>query len=153
MTNSRQLCRLLSVRHAGARVLLLVLAASLLLSVTSVTTASAAPIDDERAKAQQLESSINDTSEQLAALYEQIKFSEDELDQAQHAIIDARDEIAASQAEVDRVVALVRTRAVTIYQQAGDTGLVELQTDVRRAASRRKYAGCHRFVCSAISTR
>jgi cell wall-associated NlpC family hydrolase len=29
---------------------------------------------------------------------------------------------------------------VTIYQQAGDTGLVDLQTDVSRAASRRKYA-------------
>src|SRR6185503_10729394 len=102
--------------------------------------ASAAPIDDERAKAQALEASINDTSEQLAALYEQIKFNEDELDQAQQSIIDARDEIAAAQSEVDRIVALVRTRAVTIYQQSGDTGMGDFQTDVHAAASRRKYA-------------
>ena len=75
-----------SFRGTGVRALLAVIAFTLLGSVVAAPLAHATPIDDERAKAQTLESSLNDTGAKLAGLYEQIKYNQDELDQAQQTI-------------------------------------------------------------------
>src|SRR5215211_7238708 len=127
------------LRRTGVRAIFLLVAVALHVGIVP-TFAQAAPIDDQRAKAQALESSIHQASEKLAALYEQIKYNQDEVDQAQQTIADSQADLAGAQAEVQRVVALVRQRAVTVYQHSGRTGLTDFQTDVRAMASRRKYA-------------
>src|SRR5262249_46442700 len=88
----------------------------------------------------ELEAAIHDTSEQSAALYEQIKFNQDAADAAQQKVTDAEAAIDAARAEVQRVMTLVHERAVVMYQRSGSTGLEDFQTKVTDAASRRKYA-------------
>jgi cell wall-associated NlpC family hydrolase len=124
----------------GVRVLVALCAAALLLSIVPAARGAAAPIDDQRAEAQRLEAEINETSTKIAALYEQIKFNQDALEAAQQTIAKSESEIATAQAEVQRVLTLVRERAVATYERSGSTGLEDLQTNTDSVASRRKYA-------------
>jgi cell wall-associated NlpC family hydrolase len=98
------------------------------------------PIADQRAEAQRLEAAIHDTATQSAALYEQIKFNQDAAAEAERKIAESEVAIDAARAEVQRVMTLVRERAVVMYQRSGRTGLEAFQTDMTDAASRRKYA-------------
>jgi cell wall-associated NlpC family hydrolase len=103
--------------------------------------AGAAPIDDRRAQAQELEGKINATAEQLAALNEQIKGVQDQVDEANATIADAETRIAAAQAEVVRVKELVRQRAAAVYRSASSGGTTdEFNVGVSEITARRKYA-------------
>jgi cell wall-associated NlpC family hydrolase len=128
------------LRAFGARFVLALCASALLLGLLPATRAAAAPIDDQRAEAQRLEAEINNTSTKIAALFEQIKFNQDAADAAEQKVAEAEVAIEAARAEVQRVTALVRERAVVMYQRSGRTGLEAFQTQITDVASRRKYA-------------
>jgi cell wall-associated NlpC family hydrolase len=111
-----------------------------LLGTIPVGTASAAPIDDLRAQAADIENQMNDVGSQLGNLYEQIKAKQYEIDQAKQTIADSQAGIASAQAEVVRVTDLVHERAAMVYRRSGDTGVTEFDTNIKASASRRKYA-------------
>ncbi len=105
-----------------------------------VAPVRAAPIDDLRTQAAQVEEQINALSMQLSVLHEQIKAAEDELDAARRTIAEAQAGIQAAQAEVARITALVHRRAALVYRRASLGGTAGLDLDVREQASRRTYA-------------
>jgi cell wall-associated NlpC family hydrolase len=111
-----------------------------LLAAVPAGTASAAPIDDLRAQAAQVEGQMNEIGSQLGVLYEQIKASEFQIDTAKQTITESQSGIEAAQGEVTRITALVRERAASVYRKAGLNGVGEFETDIRQQASRRKYA-------------
>jgi cell wall-associated NlpC family hydrolase len=122
------------------RVLVLICAVGGLLGTIPVDTASAAPIDDLRAQAADLEQQMNDVGAQLGNLYEQIKAKQFDIDQAKQTIADSQAGIASAQAEVGRITDLVHERAADVYRRSGDTGVTEFDTNIKASASRRKYA-------------
>src|SRR5262249_35480136 len=108
--------RLRRFRRTSVRVLASSCAVGFFIGMIPAGQAGAAPIDDQQAEAQRLEASINDTGTKLAALYEQIKHNQDQLDQANQAIVDANAGIAQAQTQVQNVVSVIRERAVVIYK-------------------------------------
>ena len=78
-----------------------------------VNTASAAPIDDLRAQAADIEQQMNTVGSQLGKLWEQIKDKQYEIDQARQTIADSQAGIVSAQGEVARITDLVRERAAT----------------------------------------
>jgi len=124
----------------AVRVLVLLCVVGGLLGTIPVNTASAAPIDDLRAQAADLEQQMNQVGSQLGNLYEQIKAKQYEIDQAKQTIADSQAGIASAQAEVARITDLVRERAATVYRRAGSVGVTEFDTNIKASASRSKYA-------------
>jgi len=124
----------------AVRVLVLLAVVGGLLGTIPVNTASAAPIDDLRAQAADLERQMNEVGSQLGNLYEQIKAQQYDIDQAKQTIADSQAGIFAAQAEVGRITGLVHERAATVYRRAGSNGVSEFDTNVKESASRSKYA-------------
>jgi len=124
----------------AVRVLVLLCAVGGLLGTIPVNTASAAPIDDLRAQAADLEQQMNQVGSQLGNLYEQIKAKQYDIDQAKQTIADSQAGIVSAQGEVARITDLVRERAATVYRRAGSTGVTEFDTNIKASASRSKYA-------------
>lgn len=122
------------------RALLLLVALGGVTAVAPTAPAGAAPIDDLRAQAAQVEGQMNELGSQLGVLYERIKSTQYAIDEAKQTIADAQTGIAMSQAEVVRITDLVNDRAATVYRKAGLNGVGEFDTDIRQQASRRKYA-------------
>lgn len=122
------------------RALVLLGALGGLLTAVPTGTAGAAPIDDLRGQAAQVEGQMNDLGAKLGVLYEQIKSTEAQIDSAQQTIAESQAGIASAQAEVARIRVLVRERAASVYRKAGVNGVSEFETDIRKQASRRKYA-------------
>jgi len=81
--------------------------------------AGGAPVDDKRAKAQELEGELASAESESAAIGEQLNAATIELAEAQEAIEGAQTKIAAAQAEADRLKALVNDRAAAAYKHAG----------------------------------
>jgi len=127
-------------RRAVLRSLVLVGALVGLLTAFPGARVGAAPIDDLRAKAAEVEGQMNDVGAKLGVLYEQIKSTEYQMDQAKQTIAASQAGIAAAQGEVDRITALVRQRAASVYRKAGARTMGMFDTDIREQASRRKYA-------------
>ena len=111
-----------------------------LLGTIPVNTASAAPIDDLRAQAADIEQQMNEVGTQLGNLWEQIKAKQFDIDQAKMTIAESQAGIVSAQAEVARITDLVRERAATVYRRAGSTGVTEFDTNIKASASRSKYA-------------
>jgi len=124
----------------AVRVLVLLCAVGGLLASIPVNTASAAPIDDLRAQAADLEQQMNTVGSQLGNLYEQIKAKQYDIDQAKQTIADSEAGIASAQADVARITDLVRERAATVYRSAGNVGVTAFNTNIKASASRSKYA-------------
>ena len=122
------------------RVLFLSVALGGFAAVAPTAPAGAAPIDDLRAQAAQVETQMNEMGLKLGALHEQILSRQDQIEIARQTIADAQAGIAMSQAEVARTQALIRERAASVYRKAGLSGVGEFDTDIREQASRRKYA-------------
>lgn len=127
-------------RRTLVRATFLLAALGGLLASVPTGTAGAAPIDDLRAQAAQIEGQMNTIGAQLGVLFEQIKGRQYEIDQAKQTIADSQAGIASAQAEVGRIIVLVRDRAASVYRQAGLNGVGEFETDIREQASRRRYA-------------
>ena len=126
--------------RTAVRVLVLLCAVGGLLGTIPVGPATAAPIDDLRAQAADIENQMNDVGTQLGNLYEQIKAKQYDIDQAKQTIADSQQGIVSAQAEVARITDLVHERAAMVYRRSGDTGVTEFDTNIKASASRRKYA-------------
>ena len=127
-------------RRSLVRALFLLGALGGVLAVVPGGTAGAAPIDDLRAQAAQVEGQLNEISTTLGALHEKIRSDQDQIDTAREEISDAQRDISTAQSYVDAISALVRERAATVYRTAGVNAATEFETDIRELASRRKYA-------------
>ncbi len=103
-----------SVRWGGTILVSLALTAAL-----TTAGAGAAPIDDLRARAQELESQLEENGVKVAALGEQINAAQLALDQAQAEIEDAQARIAVAKAEMARLRDLIRGRAAVMYRKGG----------------------------------
>jgi cell wall-associated NlpC family hydrolase len=103
--------------------------------------ATAAPIDDLRAKATALAAQLDENGAKVAALGEQLDAAQIKLDEAQAQIADAEARTRVAEAETARLTALVRARAVSIYQRGGSQLLAALDSsDATEANVREKYA-------------
>jgi len=110
-------------------------------AVVSTGAVGAAPIDDLRARAEQLERQIAENGARIAALGEQLNAAQLRLDEAQAQIDEAERRITETKAEIARLEALIELRAVSIYQAGGASDSFAL-FDVADAADsnvRRKY--------------
>ncbi len=120
--------------------------AALVFVLTGVVTAisagpaPAAPVDDLRAQAQELEGKISDLSHQLSDLYELSKETESRIDAAKQDVADAQLGIVMAQAKVAATRDLVKQRAAAVYRASGSTGIGQFDTDIRKQASRDQYA-------------
>jgi cell wall-associated NlpC family hydrolase len=85
----------------------------------ATSIATAAPIDDLRARAQQLEQDIAANGAHVAALGEQLNAAQLQLDEAQVRIDEATTRIGETKQEITRLEGLIDLRAVAIYQSAG----------------------------------
>lgn len=122
------------------RALLLTTALSGILAAVPGGSSGAAPLDDLRAQAADIEGKMNTIGSQLGMLYEQIKSTQLQIDEAKSTVAEAQSGINAAQAEVSRITTLLRQRAASVYRKAGINGTGEFNTDIRKQASRRKYA-------------
>jgi cell wall-associated NlpC family hydrolase len=122
-------------------VLLAALVGGATVTAALAPAAGAAPVDDKREQATALEAEIAANADQLADLYEQIKFVEDNLALANQTIADAQSRIETARAETRRLQRLVRKRAASVYRSStkGETTSL-FEIDIREASSREKYA-------------
>ena len=128
-----------------ARRLTTTLVTAVLLAATTAVAVGgpvgAAPVDDKKKQAAQLEADINANAEKIAALNEQTKAAQDQLDAANHTIADAEARIGTAQAETNRLKALVHERAASIYRSASSGGGTALfDVDIRTLSTRQQYA-------------
>lgn len=132
----------MNLRPTRSMRLVLVALAAALAGALVAPVAGSAPIDDKRAKAQEIEAQLADAQAESAALGEQLNAATLQLSEAQQAIEDAQTKIAAAQAEADRMKELVNDRAVSAYKQAGGGNAFE-DLDVTNASdfeARSKYS-------------
>ncbi|MEX2254388.1 MAG: NlpC/P60 family protein [Acidimicrobiia bacterium] len=102
--------------------------------------AVAAPIDDLRARATTLAAELEENGAKVAALGEQLNAAQLKVDEASARIADAETRTRAARAETTRLDALVRVRAVSIYQRGGQS-LPEFDlSNASEANVRQKYA-------------
>lgn len=128
---------------AGRLVRVLRVASVLSIAVVGVSSsaAMAAPIDDLRARAATLAARLDENGANVAALGEQLDAAQINLDEAQAQIADAEARTRVAEAETARLTALVRARAVSIYQRGGSQLLPGLESsDATEANVREKYA-------------
>lgn len=124
-------------RFAGAVVVLTL--ASVTLSAI-VIPAGAQSIDDKRAQANKIAIELAAASERAAHLYEQLKYVEGKLAQAQQTIADAAARIAAAEAEMARLKAIVEERAAAAYRSRSRGSHPSiLEGDANEVAAREKY--------------
>lgn len=118
----------------------LVFVLSGLATAISAGPVTAAPVDDLRAQANELEGKIDDLSGKLSDLYEQSKETQTRVDAAKQDVADAQLGIVMAQAKVAATRDLVKQRAAAVYRAAGSTGIGQFDTDIRKQASRDQYA-------------
>jgi len=110
------------------RLIPLALAVASLSALILPTHGFAAPIDDKRAQAAQLEAQINANAQKLGALNEQINDAQVELDTANNAIAEADAQVAAAKERTSELRKIVAQRAVTLYTGSGSDGVDTLDT-------------------------
>jgi cell wall-associated NlpC family hydrolase len=110
-------------------------------AASSAGSAGAAPADDLRARAQELEQQLATNGAEIAALGEQLNAAQLQVDDAQARIASAKARIEETKAEIARLEDLIDLRAVAIYQKAGlASGLDFLDVgNVAEANARMKY--------------
>jgi peptidoglycan DL-endopeptidase CwlO len=94
----------------------LLLAATLV--ATTVTVVAADPISDKQAQAKQLQDDIEATNQALSVAGERYNAAQLHLEQTEADLAKVEGQIAATQAEVDRTLALVRERSASVYRRA-----------------------------------
>jgi cell wall-associated NlpC family hydrolase len=113
---------------APARRRLAVVAATLALAsgltVLGAPGATGAPIADKQKQAEELTNQIEAADVQISGLAEQLNAAIAKRDTAQSTVKDAEAQIAAAQAEVDRISALVQKNLASLYRRTlrGSTG-------------------------------
>lgn len=123
-------------------VVLVVLAGSGVLPLSSSAISTAAPIDDKRAQAKAIQAQIDDLDIKISALAEQLHGAEEARDAALAAAKEAETQIVAARQEVSRTRKIVRARWAAIYQQSiSGQGINELNlSNTDQLLSSRQYA-------------
>lgn len=124
------------------RLVPIAMSVALIAAFVPVDGAGAAPIDDKRAQAVELQSQIDANGRKIDALSEQNNGARYRLEQATAARNDARVKIDRAKAEAARLKGLVRDRAISVYKGAGNTSpldAIDVQ-DAQAVAARSKYA-------------
>jgi cell wall-associated NlpC family hydrolase len=119
----------------------LALAIAAVASLLGPVSAPAAPIDDKRAQAAQLEQQITENGRRLDALNEQINSAQLALDEANNTITAADALVAAANQKTNDLRSELAQRAAAVYRHAG-TGDSVAALDTLNAsdlATRRKY--------------
>jgi peptidoglycan DL-endopeptidase CwlO len=120
------------VSRATRRIAALALVVALVLLVSG-GPAHGDPTDDKRAQARVLQAEIDANGARIGALSEQYNGAQYRLEQAQAAIADAEQKLVATEAEVERLRALVNERGAALYRGVGQGGPIAL--DVSSANS------------------
>jgi cell wall-associated NlpC family hydrolase len=89
--------------------------------VSTISVASATPVDDKRAQAQRLQRQIDANGDRIAALAERYHGATIAFDEATGAISDAQRRLDAAAANVRRLRNGIATRALRLYTGAGST--------------------------------
>jgi cell wall-associated NlpC family hydrolase len=120
------------------------LATTIVLGVAAsgLPSASADPISDKQVQAKAIQDQIDATNLKIGALGEQYNGALLKFQQAEQAAADAQARIAAAQAQLDQIRALIRQRGASIYRQAiSGQSLAELDlTDAQQLLIHQKYA-------------
>lgn len=124
----------------GAPAAALVFVLSGVVTAVSAGPAPAAPVDDLKAQAAELEAKISGLSHQLSDSYELSKETQSRIDDAKAEVAASQVGIATAQAKVAATRELVKERAAAVYRAAGSNGVGQFDTDIRRQASRSQYA-------------
>ena len=124
------------------RLVPILLSVTLSAAIVPVGRAGAAPVDDKRAQAAQLQSEIDANGRKIDALSEAANGARYRLDQATVARDDAQARIDAAKAETIRLRGLLRGRALDVYKRSGSQSPLDLinVSNARAYAARSKYA-------------
>ena len=124
------------------RLIPLVLAVAAFTALVLPTSSPAAPIDDKRAQAAELEAQITATARKLSDLNEQINDAQIQLDAANQTIADADAAVDAAKARTAELKRIVAERAVSLYQRSGsEDGVDDLDTaKASDLSAQQKYA-------------
>jgi cell wall-associated NlpC family hydrolase len=104
---------------ARRRSVVVLVAAAVL--VSTISAASATPVDDKRAQAQRLQQQIDANGDRIAALAERYHGATLAYEQATAAITDAQRRLDAASAHVRRLRDGIAIRAIRLYTGAGST--------------------------------
>jgi len=107
------------VRHPLPRLLVLGVCVALAIGPLGRSAASASPIDDKKAQAQELQREIDANGEQISMLAERYDGAQLRLDAARQGIANVEAELVAARSETNRVGAIARSRAAELYMGAG----------------------------------
>jgi cell wall-associated NlpC family hydrolase len=124
------------------RLVPILLSVALSAALVPASQVGAAPVDDKRTQAAQLEAEIDANGRKVDALSEEGNGARYRLEQATAARDDAQVRIDAALVETDRLRGLLRDRALRIYKGAGSTSPLDAidVSDARQYAARAKYA-------------
>lgn len=125
-----------------SRLVPVLLSVALIAAFVPVEDAAAAPVDDKRAQAAQLQSEIDENGRKIDALSEEGNGARYRLEQATAARNDAQAKIDRAEVETARLKGLVRDRAISVYKSAGNTSPLDAIDvgDAQAVAARSKYA-------------
>jgi peptidoglycan DL-endopeptidase CwlO len=107
------------------RLVPLALAIAALTALILPTSAPAAPIDDKRAQAAELQAQIDANAEKLSGLNEQINDAQLALDEANETIAESDAAVDAAKARTSELRRIVAQRAASLYTRSGTEGGVE----------------------------
>ena len=92
--------------------------------------ASGTTLDDKKAQAEQLQNEIDANGNKIAALGEEYNGAVYEYQKAQEAVSEAKQHLAAAQAEQDKLSAQVAERGAVLYQGAQDPSSIFPDTNI-----------------------
>ncbi len=124
------------------RLVPIVVLVALVGTLVPLGVAQAAPIDDKKAQAAQLQSEIDANGRKIDSLSEEANGARYRRDLATAARDEAQARIDAATAETTRLRGLLRARAVDVYKRGGSSSPLEgIQvSNARQYAARSKYA-------------
>ncbi|MEX2255168.1 MAG: NlpC/P60 family protein [Acidimicrobiia bacterium] len=110
----------MTIRHRLRRASTVVIAAALVvgaISVVGAPLAGAQGTGDKRKQAEELQNQIEASDVELSSLAEKLHDAESRRDTAQVTVKDAQAQIAAAEAEVERILGLVQQNLASLYRR------------------------------------
>ncbi len=130
------------MKHRFARLAAAGMGIALIVSLLSVATAGASPVDDKRAQATKLQRDIEANGEKISMFAEHYDEAKLRLDDATTNIAHVEDRVASAQAETERIRGIVGKRVIAMYVDAGAETPLSLidMSSLNEAGTRARYA-------------